>query len=36
MNTLRVIMGDQLSMTISALSDLDKDHDVVLIMEVPE
>ncbi|MGD0105382.1 MAG: cryptochrome/photolyase family protein [Rhodopila sp.] len=32
--TLRVVLGDQLSSTLSALSDLDPAHDVVLMAEV--
>ena len=36
MTTLRLILGDQLSHDISALSDLDKDKDIVLMMEVME
>ena len=34
MNKLRVVLGDQLSFDLSALSDLDPVRDVVLMMEV--
>jgi deoxyribodipyrimidine photolyase-related protein len=33
---LRIILGDQLSLDVSALSDLDPGHDTVLMMEVME
>ena len=33
---LRVILGDQLSLDLSALADLDPGRDVVLMMEVAE
>ncbi len=36
MKTLRLIMGDQLSRDISALADLDPDHDLVLMVEVED
>ena len=36
MSVLRIILGDQLSSGISALADLDRDRDVVLMMEVTE
>ena len=36
MNTLRVILGDQLSPDVSALSDIDRATDTVLFMEVRE
>lgn len=36
MNVLRIILGDQLSLDLSALDDLDPRHDVVLMMEVME
>jgi len=36
MKTLRIILGDQLSQTISALQDIDPAHDVVLMMEVED
>ena len=36
MTVLRIILGDQLSSGISALADLDRDRDVVLMMEVME
>jgi deoxyribodipyrimidine photolyase-related protein len=36
MTKLRVILGDQLSHSISSLKDLDKDTDVVLMCEVKE
>ncbi len=36
MNTLRFILGDQLSRTISSLDDIDSGHDVVLMVEVRE
>ena len=32
--TLRIVLGDQLSRCLSALSDLDPKHDVVLMAEV--
>jgi deoxyribodipyrimidine photolyase-related protein len=34
MKTLRLILGDQLSREISALRDIDRDQDVVLMVEV--
>ncbi|MEE4378160.1 MAG: cryptochrome/photolyase family protein [Candidatus Competibacteraceae bacterium] len=34
MTTLRLVLGDQLSRSISALSDIDHANDVVLMMEV--
>jgi deoxyribodipyrimidine photolyase-related protein len=34
MTVLRVVLGDQLSDDVSALADLDRTHDVVLMMEV--
>ncbi|MBT8129219.1 MAG: cryptochrome/photolyase family protein [Gammaproteobacteria bacterium] len=34
MKTLRLILGDQLSRSISSLDDVDIDHDVVLMVEV--
>ena len=36
MKTLRLIMGDQLSQDISALEDLDPDHDLVLMAELQD
>ena len=36
MNALRIILGDQLSLDLSALDDMDPSNDVVLIMEVME
>lgn len=33
---LRVILGDQLSHTITSLKGIDKDHDLVLMMEVAD
>jgi len=36
MTVLRVILGDQLSLDLSALDDLDRGRDVVLMMEVVE
>ena len=36
MKTLRLILGDQLSHDLSALSDLDKGNDIILMMEVLE
>jgi deoxyribodipyrimidine photolyase-related protein len=36
MSTLRVVLGDQLSRSLSALADLDPASDVVLLMEVAE
>lgn len=36
MSTLRLILGDQLSDSLSALRDLDPEHDVVLMFEVDE
>ncbi|MBM4224396.1 MAG: cryptochrome/photolyase family protein, partial [Gammaproteobacteria bacterium] len=36
MTTLRIILGDQLSLDLSALDDLDPARDVVLMMEVME
>ena len=33
---LRIVLGDQLTHTISSLKDLDKNHDHVLMMEVAE
>ena len=36
MHRLIVILGDQLSTTLSALADLDADRDVVLMVEVME
>ena len=36
MKTLRLILGDQLSHTISSLDDIDKANDVVLMCEVIE
>ena len=34
MTVLRIILGDQLSLDLSALDHLDSDRDVVLMMEV--
>jgi deoxyribodipyrimidine photolyase-related protein len=34
MKTLRLILGDQLSREISALRNIDRTHDVVLMVEV--
>ena len=34
MKTLRIILGDQLSLGVAALQGLDRDHDLVLMMEV--
>jgi deoxyribodipyrimidine photolyase-related protein len=34
MNTLRLVLGDQLNRQVSALRDLDRDRDVVLMAEV--
>jgi deoxyribodipyrimidine photolyase-related protein len=36
MSALRIILGDQLSLDVSALRDLDAERDVVLMMEVME
>ena len=36
MNALRIVLGDQLSLDLSALDDLDPRRDVVLMMEVME
>ena len=36
MTVLRVVLGDQLSMDLSALEDIDPAHDLVLMMEVRE
>jgi len=36
LKTLRIVLGDQLSIELSALADLDTRHDVVLLMEVTE
>ena len=36
MSTLRLVLGDQLSHSISSLSDCDKRHDLILICEVME
>ena len=36
MNALRVILGDQLSVDVATLADLDRDRDTVLMMEVIE
>ena len=36
MSTLRLILGDQLSMSIATLSDIDKQADWVLMVEVNE
>ncbi len=36
MSVLRIILGDQLSINLSALEDLDPQNDVVLMMEVME
>ena len=36
MTELRIILGDQLSLDLSALDHLDPDHDVVLMMAVME
>ncbi len=35
-SALRVVLGDQLSPDLAALADLDRDRDVVLMMEVDE
>jgi deoxyribodipyrimidine photolyase-related protein len=35
LKTLRLILGDQLSRSISALQDIDVSNDVVLMLEVP-
>ena len=34
MTVFRIILGDQLSVELSALADLDQERDIVLIMEV--
>ena len=34
MKTLRIILGDQLSLTVAALQGIDRDTDTVLMMEV--
>lgn len=34
MKTIRLILGDQLSETISSLKDCDKENDIILICEV--
>jgi deoxyribodipyrimidine photolyase-related protein len=34
MSVLRIVLGDQLSQEISALADLDRERDIVLMMEV--
>ena len=31
MKTLRLVLGDQLSLNLSSLSDLDRENDVVLL-----
>jgi deoxyribodipyrimidine photolyase-related protein len=36
MSVLRIILGDQLSLDLAALADLDPGHDAVLMMEVAE
>ena len=36
MKTLRLVLGDQLSLNLSSLSDLDRDNDVVLMAEAKE
>ena len=36
MSTLRLILGDQLSQSISSLQDYDREHDVVLMAEVAD
>ncbi len=36
MTVLRVVLGDQLSLGLSALDDIDQGRDVVLMMEVME
>lgn len=36
MTTLRVILGDQLTRSVAALSDIDVDHDIVLMAEVAD
>ncbi|WP_375450562.1 cryptochrome/photolyase family protein [uncultured Devosia sp.] len=36
MKTLRLILGDQLSRDISSLNDLDRDSDVVLMVEIAD
>ncbi len=36
MAVLRVILGDQLSKTISSLHDADQDHDTILLCEVQQ
>lgn len=36
MKTLRLVLGDQLSRSISSLGDLDRDQDVVLLAEVSD
>ncbi|WP_349371090.1 cryptochrome/photolyase family protein [Salinarimonas sp.] len=36
MKTLRLLLGDQLTRSIASLTDLDPDHDVVLMVEVWE
>ena len=36
MKTLRIILGDQLSQTITALQNIDPTHDAVLMMEVDD
>ena len=34
MTTLRLILGDQLNLKISSLSDCNKDKDIILMCEV--
>lgn len=34
MKTIRLVLGDQLSQSISSLRDIDPDHDLVLMLEV--
>ena len=36
MSTLRIVLGDQLSRSITSLRDIDPDNDVVLMVEVSE
>ncbi|MCA0303054.1 MAG: cryptochrome/photolyase family protein [Proteobacteria bacterium] len=36
MSVLRVVLGDQLSADLPTLADLDREHDVVLMMEVAQ
>lgn len=36
MSTLRIVLGDQLSLDLPALAGIDRGHDIVLMMEVME